>query len=138
MVKPDPGQILSRKIFAPKSFSSFIDFENDVFENRILAKKPEPDVRDAIRNMWYHDKASSWEYIHYRQKKTWQTGRFKEKPEAGQNLSRKFVPTKISKFIYILDGIPYNLENNAALYEILQNQKSPYTRGFRIIFVVVL
>ena len=34
------------------------------------------------------------------------------------------------------DKIPYNLENNAALYEILQNQKSPYTRGFRIFMKV--
>ena len=32
--------------------------------------------------------------------------------------------------------IPYSLENNVALYEIFQNQKSPYTRGFRIFMKV--
>ena len=44
-------------------------------------------------------------YIHDRQKKIWQTGGFKEKPETGQNLSWKFFSTKISKFIHMFDGI---------------------------------
>ena len=43
----------------------------------------------------------------------------------------KYCVPKIFKII-----LPYNLENNAALYEILQNQKSPYTRGFRIFMKV--
>ena len=29
--KPDPGQILSGKIFAPKKFLSHLDFKNKVF-----------------------------------------------------------------------------------------------------------
>ena len=29
--KPDPGQILSGKIFAPKKFLSHLDFKNEVF-----------------------------------------------------------------------------------------------------------
>ena len=32
--------------------------------------------------------------------------------------------------------LPYSRENNTALYEIFQNQKSPYTRGFRIFMKV--
>ena len=90
--KPDPGRILSGKIFLTKSFFNHTDFKNDVF------RKPDFWPKNRIRtsgNMWDHKKSMNWVYLNDILMKMQETRYFRRKPETGQNLSRKFFSSGI-------------------------------------------
>ena len=74
-------------------------------ENRISAKKPDPDVWEKLGTMGIIIIFNFEQAFNHGLKKIQESGQFGTNPETGQNLSGKIFPTKFFQFTNEFDGM---------------------------------